>query len=69
MIGGCYDQACALGLCAIAFIATTAFPDSSAAEEKSLKDQLIGTWMYVGIRFGTTFICNIAPAIRFSEVI
>src|SRR5215212_9913862 len=38
---------CAVGLCAIALIATTAFPDSSVAEEKSLKDQLIGTWMYV----------------------
>ena len=38
---------CAVGICAIALVATTAFPNSSVAEEKSLKDQLIGTWMYV----------------------
>jgi hypothetical protein len=38
---------CALNLGAIALVAITAFPDSSIAQEKSLKDQLVGTWIYV----------------------
>src|SRR5437762_2512024 len=38
---------CAVGLCAIALVAIPAFPNSSVAQGKLLKDQLIGTWMYV----------------------
>jgi hypothetical protein len=38
---------CALGLCAIALIAIPAFPNSSLAQGKSLKAQLVGTWIYV----------------------
>jgi hypothetical protein len=38
---------CALGLCAFALVTTPAFPNSSIAQEKSLKDQLGGTWIYV----------------------
>jgi Lipocalin-like domain len=38
---------CAVGLCAIVLVAILAFPNSSAAQGKSLKDQLIGTWIYV----------------------
>jgi hypothetical protein len=36
-----------LGLCAFALVTTPAFPNSSIAQEKSLKDQLGGTWIYV----------------------
>jgi hypothetical protein len=38
---------CAVGLCAIALVAIPAFPNSSVAQGTSLKDQLIGTWIYV----------------------
>ena len=31
----------------MALISVPAFPDSSGAEGKSLKDQLVGTWIYV----------------------
>jgi hypothetical protein len=31
----------------MALISVPAFPDSSAAQGKSLKDQLVGTWIYV----------------------
>jgi len=37
----------ALDLGVIALVAIAAFPDSSAAQGKSLKDQLVGTWIYV----------------------
>lgn len=37
----------ALGLCAIALVTIAAFPHSSAAQGTSLKDQLVGTWIYV----------------------
>ncbi len=37
----------ALGVCTIALISSLAFPNSSAAQGKSLKDQLVGTWIYV----------------------
>jgi len=37
----------AFGLCAIALITIPAFPNSTLAQGKSLKDQLVGTWIYV----------------------
>ena len=37
----------ALGVCAIALASMAAFPDGSLAQGKSLKDQLVGTWIYV----------------------
>src|SRR5437867_8466159 len=37
----------AVGLCAIALITVPAFPNSSLAQGTSLKDQLVGTWIYV----------------------
>src|SRR5689334_12535723 len=37
----------ALGLCAIALVTMPAFPSNSVAQGKSLKDQLVGTWIYV----------------------
>ena len=33
--------------CAIALVTIPAFPNSSVAQGKSLKDQLVGTWIYV----------------------
>ena len=41
------NRRCALGLCAVALISIPAFPSSSVAQGKSLKDQLVGTWIYV----------------------
>ena len=41
------DRRCILGLCAIALISVPAFPDIAIAQGKSLKDQLVGTWIYV----------------------
>jgi hypothetical protein len=41
------SRSCALGLCAIALITILASPNSSLAQGKSLKDQLVGTWIYV----------------------
>jgi Lipocalin-like domain len=41
------NRRCALGLCAIALVTIPAFPSSSVAQGKSLKDQLVGTWIYV----------------------
>jgi hypothetical protein len=38
---------CALGLCAVALATIAAFPNSSIAQVSSLKDQLVGTWIYV----------------------
>jgi hypothetical protein len=37
----------ALGLCAFALLAIPAFPDSGLTQGMSVKDQLIGTWIYV----------------------
>ena len=37
----------ALGLCAAALISISAFPNHGAAQGKPLKDQLVGTWIYV----------------------
>src|SRR5689334_8898359 len=37
----------ALGACAAALISTVAFPNNGPSQEKSLKDQLVGTWIYV----------------------
>jgi len=36
-----------LGLCAVALISTPVLPNSGVAQGKSLKDQLVGTWIYV----------------------
>jgi hypothetical protein len=36
-----------VGLCALTSAAVPAFPGSSLAQGKSLKDQLVGTWIYV----------------------
>jgi len=42
------NRRCALGLCAIGLVTIPAFPSSSAAQGKSsLRDQLVGTWIYV----------------------
>jgi Lipocalin-like domain len=38
---------CGLGLFAVVLISIAAPPSNSAAEGKSLKDQLVGTWIYV----------------------
>ena len=37
----------AFGVCTFALISSLAFPDSSVAQEKSIKEQLVGTWIYV----------------------
>jgi hypothetical protein len=37
----------AAGLCATALISVATFPNNSVAQAKSLKDQLVGTWIYV----------------------
>jgi hypothetical protein len=37
----------ALGLCAMALVTISALPNSSLAQGKSVKDQLVGTWIYV----------------------
>lgn len=41
------NRHCVFGLCAIALVTIPAFPGSSVAQGKSLKDQLVGTWIYV----------------------
>src|SRR5215207_6014268 len=41
------NRRCAFGLCAVALFTIPAFPNSSVAQGKSLKDQLVGTWTYV----------------------
>ena len=41
------NRRCVFGLCAIALVTIPAFPSSSVAQGKSLKDQLVGTWIYV----------------------
>src|SRR4051812_24100667 len=38
---------CALGLFAIGLLTIPAFANSSVAQGKSLRDQLVGTWIYV----------------------
>ena len=38
---------CALGIGAIALLAISSFSNSGVAQEKPLKDQLVGTWIYV----------------------
>jgi hypothetical protein len=37
----------ALAICATGLISIAAFPSNSVAQGKSLKDQLVGTWVYV----------------------
>src|SRR5882724_13596314 len=37
----------AVGLCAIALVTIPVFPNRGVAQGKSLKDQLVGTWIYV----------------------
>lgn len=41
------NKRCALGLWVIALVAIAAFPNSSVAQGGALKDQLVGTWIYV----------------------
>ena len=41
------SRCCALSLFGIALVTISAFPNSSLAQGKSLKDQLVGTWIYV----------------------
>ena len=41
------NKSCVLGLCAIAFVTIPALPNSGLAQGKSLKNQLVGTWIYV----------------------
>jgi hypothetical protein len=41
------DRRCILGLCATALISVPVVPDIAKAQGKSLKDQLVGTWIYV----------------------
>ena len=41
------DRRCILGLCAAALISVPVIPDIAIAQGKSLKDQLVGTWIYV----------------------
>jgi len=41
------SRRCALGLCAMALVTVFALPNGSVAQGKSLKDQLVGTWLYV----------------------
>jgi hypothetical protein len=48
-MGALLNKRYTLGLCAIALISVLALPNSSIAEGKSLKDQLIGTWIYVSL--------------------
>jgi hypothetical protein len=41
------NKGCALGLCAFVLITIPAFPNDDLAQGSSLKDQLVGTWIYV----------------------
>lgn len=41
------NMRCALGLSVIALVTNFAFANSSLAQGKSLKDQLVGTWIYI----------------------
>jgi hypothetical protein len=41
------NRICVLGVCAVALVTIPAFPNTGLAQEKSLKDQLVGTWIYV----------------------
>lgn len=45
--GACMNMRCALGLSVIALVTNFAFANSSLAQGKSLKDQLVGTWIYI----------------------
>src|SRR5215216_1337509 len=45
--GTLMNRRCALGLCAIALITIPAFQNSGLAQGKLVKDQLVGTWIYV----------------------
>ena len=41
------NSRCVIALCAITLVTIAAFPNGSVAEGTSLKDQLVGTWIYV----------------------
>ena len=41
------NRRCTLGIGAIALLAISSFSNSGVAQEKPLKDQLVGTWIYV----------------------
>jgi hypothetical protein len=40
-------QYCVLGICAVAMCGLVSMPTSAISQQKSLKDQLIGTWIIV----------------------
>src|SRR5437660_717814 len=46
-MGALMNRRRAFCFCAIALVTIPAFPNSSVAQGKSLKDQLVGTWIYV----------------------
>src|SRR3977135_3164099 len=46
-MGALMNRRRAFCFCAIALVTIPAFPNSSLAQGKSLKDQLVGTWIYV----------------------
>jgi len=41
------NKICVLGVCAVALVTIPAFPNTGLAQGKPLKDQLVGTWIYV----------------------
>ena len=41
------NRRCALGIGAIALLSISSFSNSGVAQEKPLKDRLVGTWIYV----------------------
>ena len=41
------NRRCVLGLCAVALISIPVLPKIGVAQGKSLKEQLVGTWIYV----------------------
>ena len=41
------NKICVLGVCAVALVTIPAFPNTGLAQGLSLKDQLVGTWIYV----------------------
>jgi Lipocalin-like domain len=45
--GALMNMQTALGLCAIMSVAIATSPSSSVAQERSLTDQLVGTWIYI----------------------
>jgi hypothetical protein len=58
-------RGCTFGVWAIALFALSAFAGSSNAQEKSLKDQLVGTWIYVRVRLSVVTAATLnGPSLR-----